>query len=286
LRPQTRTWLELASGDTMPLVDTCSIGRARDNQLVLSDEKVSRHHALIRTSEDGECWLVDLASANGTYVNDRRVEQAVLLRDGDAVTIGTGRMVFRSADAALDHHDEAAELDRTVHEVRQLTAWLLLVDVIDSSGIGQRLGPHAMARTLSEWLGRCRETLDARGGILDKPLGDGFFAFWPTAERTTGQVADALQALKQLQETPTLPFRMVLHRGAVFTGSEMASGTYRLFGPEVSFTFRMESLAKALKIDCLLSEDAAGGLSSHVSATLVGSHRLPGVGGPFPFFSL
>jgi adenylate cyclase len=286
LKPETKNWLELASGESMPLVDTCSIGRARDNHLVLSDEKVSRHHALIRVGEDQECWLVDLASANGTYVNDRRVEQAVLLRDGDAITIGSGRMAFRSSDAARDHHDDEGELDRTVHEVRQLTAWLLLVDVIDSSGIGQRLGPHAMARTLSEWLGRCRETLDARGGILDKPLGDGFFAFWPTKERTPGQVADALRAFKQMQETPSLPFRMVLHRGAVFTGGEMASGTYRLFGPEVSFTFRMESLAKALKVDCLLSEEAAGALAPHVSTILTGSHHLPGVGGPFSFFLL
>ena len=222
-----------------------------------------------------------LASANGTYVNDRRFEQAVLLRDRDEITIGSGRIIFRSPDTAHARRDDDARLDQTVHEVRQLTAWLLLVDVIDSSGIGQRLGPHAMAQTLSEWLGRCRETLDARGGILDKPLGDGFFAFWPTAERAPGEVADALMAFKQLQETPLLPFRMVVHRGAVFTGGQMASGIYRLFGPEVSFTFRMESLAKTLKIGCFLSEPAAGALGHHVSATLVGSHHLPGVGGPF-----
>ncbi len=281
-----KNWLELASGESVPIAGTCSIGRAPGNQLVLSDEKVSRHHALIRTTEDHECWIVDLASANGTYVNDRRVEQAVLLRDGDAITIGSGRITFRSSDAGHARRDDDAGLDRTVHEVRQLTAWLLLVDVIDSSGIGQRLGPHSMARTLSEWLGRCRETLDARGGILDKPLGDGFFAFWPTAERTPGEVADALLAFKQLQETPPLPFRMVVHRGAVFTGGQMASGIYRLFGPEVSFTFRMESLAKTLKIGCFLSESAAGALGHHVSATLVGSHHLPGVGGPFSFFCL
>ena len=280
------TWLETTeSGEPVPIDGACSIGRARDNQLVLSDEKVSRHHALIRTAEDETCWLVDLASANGTYVNDRRVEQAVLLRDGDRISIGQARVIFRAPGAAEAAHDDEM-LDRTVHEVRQLTAWLLLVDVIDSSGIGQRLGPHAMASTIAEWLGRCRETLDARGGILDKSLGDGFFAFWPAAERTPGEVADALRAFRRLQETPPLPFRMVLHRGAVFTGGEMASGTYRLFGPEVSFTFRMEGLAKTLKVGCLLSEPAAGTLGHHVSATLVGSHDLPGLGGPFAFFCL
>jgi adenylate cyclase len=284
--PKMESWIELESGDAMPIAGTCSIGRARDNQLVLADEKVSRHHALIRTTEDRECWIVDLASANGTYVNERRVEQAVLLRDGDRITIGQGRITFRAADAAPASHDEDAMLDRTVHEMRQLTAWLLLVDVIDSSGIGQRLGPHAMASTIAEWLGRCRETLAARGGILDKSLGDGFFAFWPAAERTPGEVADALLAFRRLQETPSLPFRMVLHRGAVFTGGEMASGTYRLFGPEVSFTFRMEGLAKTLKLACLLSEAAAGALGHHVSATRVGAHDLPGLGGPFPFFCL
>jgi adenylate cyclase len=281
-----KSWLELASGESMPVAGACSIGRARSNQVVLSDDKVSRHHALIQMNENQECWIVDLASANGTYVNDRRIEQAALLRDRDVITIGSDRIVFRSSDTRGARDDDDASLDRTAHDVRHLSAWLFLADVIDSSGIGRRLGPYAMAVTFSEWLGRCRDTLEARGGILDKPLGDGFFAFWPAAERTPAQVGEALLAFKELQRTSSLPFRMVLHRGPAFTGGQIASGAYRLFGPEVTFTFRMESLAKTLKIGCLLSEPAAEALGRHVATTAVGSHPVARHDGSFPFFSL
>ena len=76
-----KSWLELAFGEPVPITGTCSIGRARGNQLVLPDENVSRHHALIRTLDNDESWIVDLASANGTYVNQRRIEHSTRLRD-------------------------------------------------------------------------------------------------------------------------------------------------------------------------------------------------------------
>jgi adenylate cyclase len=280
------SWLELASGESFPITGTCSIGRAHSNQLVLSDEKVSRHHAVIQTIENHECWIVDLASANGTHVNHRRIEHSVLLRDLDEVTIGSSRLVFRSSTPERTREDNVATLDQTVHEVRQLTAWLFLVDVIDSTGLSRRLGSDVMARAFSEWLVGCREILEGTGGIIDKPLGDGFFAFWPRSERPHEHVARALLAFRKLQEVSFPPFRMVLHHGMVFTGGQMASGIYRLFGPEVSFTFRMEGLAKALKLSCLLSEAAVEALGHLVATTPVGAHHLPGVDGPLSFFQL
>jgi adenylate cyclase len=281
-----KSWLELGSGESVPITGTCSIGRAHGNQLILSDEKVSRHHALIQSLDNDECWIIDLASANGTYVNGRRIEHTLLLRERDEITIGPDRIIFRSPEAARVAHDDTASLDQTVHEVRQLTAWLFLVDVIDSTGISRRLGAPAMAKTFSEWLARCRDALEMRGGTIDKPLGDGFFAFWPMAEGKPEHVADALLAFRELQRTGGLPFRMVLHRGAAFTGGQLASGTYRLFGPEVNFTFRMESLARSLKIDGLLSEPAVTALGHHVTTTPAGSHQVPGVEGSFRFFRL
>ena len=279
-------WLELASGESVPIAATCSIGRAQSNHLVLLDETVSRHHALIQTMENNECWLIDLSSANGTYINDRRIEHTVLLRDLDQVVIGPDRFTFRSFDAASAQPEDVVSLVQTVREVRQLDAWLLLLDVIDSTGFSRRLGPHALTKMFSDWLARCREALEASGGIIDKPLGDGFFAFWPTDDQTPEEVAGAVLAFRKFQDTSSLPFRMVLHRGIVFSGGQMASGIYRLFGPEVSFTFQMEALAKSQKIDCLLSEAAVAALSRHVATTSAGSYRVPGLDNSLPFFRL
>ncbi len=62
------------------------IGRGPEAGLRLEGEKVSRQHAEIRYW-DGEYVLKDLHSTNGTFVNDRRIEVAVI-RPGDRIRIG------------------------------------------------------------------------------------------------------------------------------------------------------------------------------------------------------
>lgn len=282
----SESWLELLSGEAVPIEGTCSIGRSHSNQLVLHDETVSRHHAVIRIAENGECWVIDLASANGTYVNRRRLDHAVRLRDGDEIAIGSHVLTFRSLVGGNAARADPVDLEDTVHEVRTLPAWLLVVDIQDSTGIGQRLGPVHMARAFTEWMDACRSILERGGGVIDKPLGDGFFAFWATPSQSAERVARALREFHQLQTASSLPFRMVLHVGTTFTGGHMASGTYRLFGSDVNFVFRMEGLAKALGVRCLLSEPARQELAAHLTAVPAGDHHLPGLRGPFPFYSL
>lgn len=46
-----------------------TIGRTPDNDVVIHDPKISRHHAQIVQHERGEYSIVDLKSTNGTYVN-------------------------------------------------------------------------------------------------------------------------------------------------------------------------------------------------------------------------
>jgi hypothetical protein len=72
---------------------TVRIGRQRDNELVLEDTSVSRHHAEIQRAPDGSLTLVDLDSLNGVFVNERQVKSA-LLSEGDAVEIGDVRFFF------------------------------------------------------------------------------------------------------------------------------------------------------------------------------------------------
>src|SRR5262249_9387942 len=155
--------------------------------LVLSDDRVSRHHAVIRSGERDECWVVDLGSANGTYVNHRRVA-TMKLQDGDVLTIGASLVTFHSPGSA---ELEPGVLDETLHDVQQVRAWLFITDILDSTGIVQRLGPQEMADAFAQWMAGCRKILDATGGVIDKELGDGWFGFWP-AERTAQDVAAAL----------------------------------------------------------------------------------------------
>ena len=58
-----------------------SIGRSREADIPLLDDKVSRIHCGIRLS-DGEFYLKDLKARNGTFVNGKRVEDTLKLKAG------------------------------------------------------------------------------------------------------------------------------------------------------------------------------------------------------------
>lgn len=50
-----------------------SIGSAEDNDIVVDDAQVSRHHAELFQDEEGRWTLTDLDSTNGTFVNDQQI---------------------------------------------------------------------------------------------------------------------------------------------------------------------------------------------------------------------
>ena len=60
---------------------------------MIDDPNVSRRHAELRRSGNGDWQIVDLGSTNGVKVNGRRIDQ-VALRDGDRITIGVTDLTF------------------------------------------------------------------------------------------------------------------------------------------------------------------------------------------------
>jgi hypothetical protein len=70
-----------------------TIGRSDEVECVLRDPNVSRRHAELRQSGNGEWEIVDLNSTNGIKVNGRRTASA-RLREGDQVTVGTTTFRF------------------------------------------------------------------------------------------------------------------------------------------------------------------------------------------------
>jgi adenylate cyclase len=77
--------------DTSPL----GIGRASDNELVLKDFSVSRHHARLEQRGDS-WWVVDLGSTNGIKVNTRYVTESMLV-EGDELQVGNFAITFHVA---------------------------------------------------------------------------------------------------------------------------------------------------------------------------------------------
>ena len=72
--------------------DRMTIGRRPDSDVFLDDVTVSRDHALL-VRRNGEFYLDDLGSLNGTYVNRRRIESH-RLADGDELQVGKYKLTF------------------------------------------------------------------------------------------------------------------------------------------------------------------------------------------------
>jgi pSer/pThr/pTyr-binding forkhead associated (FHA) protein len=73
---------------------TARIGRALDNDIVVTDASVSRHHAAIE-AVNGHYRLRDLGSQNGTFIGGARITEAAL-GNGDAVKIGDAEFTFHA----------------------------------------------------------------------------------------------------------------------------------------------------------------------------------------------
>lgn len=86
------------------------IGRISDNEIIMEDDSVSGHHAVIivKKPEDEEGFstfiLKDLGSTNKTYVNNKEITEQELI-DGDVIRIGRTRLKFTTQEYELPNED-------------------------------------------------------------------------------------------------------------------------------------------------------------------------------------
>jgi len=74
-----------------PLMPVTSLGRASTNTIVLNEPFASGEHALI-TRRDGQWWVEDLGSRNGTRLNDVVLTETAVITTGDIIAIGETRL--------------------------------------------------------------------------------------------------------------------------------------------------------------------------------------------------
>ncbi len=78
--------------------DTLSVGRARDNDIVIENLSVSRNHCRIKR-QDGKFFLTDMNSANGSLVNGVRITKTEVVHN-DQITIGKHTLIFLAQEEA------------------------------------------------------------------------------------------------------------------------------------------------------------------------------------------
>jgi sigma-B regulation protein RsbU (phosphoserine phosphatase) len=85
-----------------------TVGRAEDNDLCLPDALLSRHHAEF-LQHDGACYVLDLDSSNGTYVNDIGVRGEQVLHEGDTITVGETSLMFHEKALLSDAGEQPSD---------------------------------------------------------------------------------------------------------------------------------------------------------------------------------
>ncbi len=180
-----------------------------------------------------------------------------------------------------------------------IRAALLCADLRDFTALSEATEPAAMIAALDAWFDRVAGAVHAFGGEVLKFIGDGVLAIFPV----TGAPAEAceaalravvaaragmahLDAVRQAQGLPPLPFGAALHLGEMLWGNIGAADRldFTAIGPAVNLVSRLEGLCRPLGRSVLIS----GAVAAETTTPLVplGEHVLRGIAAPCTVFTL
>jgi DNA-binding NtrC family response regulator len=132
------------------------VGRDAPSEILVNDASVSRQHARF-VRKDGEVWVEDLDSRNGTFLRGKRIERE-RLEPADEIGIGKVRVVLAAtrspaslapptgAPAAHDVVIQNPRMQRIYREVAQAARGKLPVLVLGETGTGKELVARAVHR--------------------------------------------------------------------------------------------------------------------------------------------
>ena len=89
----------LSEGVLLSLTPFTTIGRSDNNSIMITDPYASGEHALL-TWRNGQWWLEDRDSRNGTLLNDMPVDTPLIISHGDVIGIGQMQLRFEYCDLA------------------------------------------------------------------------------------------------------------------------------------------------------------------------------------------
>ena len=249
------------------------IGRTEQNAVVLSDDMVSRNHAMIQQLEDGEFYLIDMGSRNGSFVNGRRLTAPVALRDGDVLSFGEARFCFHNpaqvaaAKAAAGISSEAPARGETVALFKRVNVSVLVVDIRGFTVLAQKIDAGLLSRLVSTWFGEADRIIHDSGGMAPKHIGDAVMAVWAHSARGK-EDADILRILRAVAELARVTGRLHHSLGlaepvrigaGINTGVATLGNTgvgsasdFTAIGDSVNVAFRLESATKELGTDLVL----------------------------------
>jgi len=249
---------------------TFRIGRHPENDFILKESWISRRHAMIQQESNHQYQIIDLGSANGTFVNGSRIITPTSLHTGDLVALGKTKLLFDQRTAPKLNPTSLQNLgDETIAFVNKQRVIILVCDIHRYTELSEAVGNEQISRLLLEWNKKTTQIIHACHGQVDKFIGDAVLAFWLQDDHY--HLEQVLAAALQIN-TITAELGAQFHfPWPLTTGAAMNSGTimlgnlgvdgsrdFTMVGDAVNVAFRLENQTQAHCQEVILGPQTYG----------------------------
>ncbi|MBI1422615.1 MAG: FHA domain-containing protein [Gammaproteobacteria bacterium] len=281
---------------TVPCKTVLTVGRDKSSDIVLADLMVSRNHAMIRCIGNGDYYLIDGGSSNGSYVNQQRVTMPRLLKHGDRIVIGGIEFLFEQDKQEIVESDNVSMQETIVHdtpEIKKIT--ILVADIRGFTSLSEQIPIRTLTQLMNNWFNRVSDIVMHQHGIVDKFIGDCVFARWEADDDELQTVFCALTAANAISKmteelnrsytdlTEELKIGVGINTGAASVGISVDNSA---LGDAVNVAFRLESATKVLGKDIVMSESAYRHLPEKFWKPLTQKIRVKGKRDPVRIFAV
>jgi len=261
-----KTMLMLLEGDNpqtydLEDVEQLTIGREANNDIVIDDTAISRLHAMVRRITTGNYMLTDLGSANGTFLNGKKVGAPVLLTNGDQIQLGHVRLQFLAPVKDDEEETESLMDDSTVGIMHDTISTVFVSDIRGFTRLSEHLDDRVLTEIINTWCRKAQEIVEMNSGHIDRFIGDCVMASWnhTTEEninlgviRAMRTAVDLYHATEEIggryEEVLPFPLRIGvgLNTGRVVRGNvgKDARRDLTMLGDTVNMAFRYETYTK------------------------------------------
>ncbi len=248
---------------------TFKIGRSQDNDLILDQSWISRRHAIIQQEKNKHFHIIDVGSANGTFINGKRIVTQQTLHSGDQIMLGKTCLTFTDSTPPLAVGEETMDKDLTIAVVARQQTTIVICDIHRFTELSETIGNAQLSDMLQRWTRLTSTVISRFGGQIDKFIGDAVLAYWPTSDEGTAQLIKPLQATMNIyQESLELGRRLSLPwdldiGGAMNFGETMMGNIgvdggrdFTIIGDAVNVAFRLESKTQQGVRELILGQSA------------------------------
>ncbi|MBX2815475.1 MAG: adenylate/guanylate cyclase domain-containing protein [Saprospiraceae bacterium] len=208
------------------------------------------------------------------------------------------RMILDQLDMDIVSGQFQDESGIAIGSQEQLT--MLFIDVVNYTSLAERFPPYDIVHVLNRYYRLMNAIIKEHRGIISDVAGDGILAIFGTGQDSDNSVADALRAVRGMQEGLKhfnvyldknfgieFGIRAGIHFGEVIVGP-FDTGSMRklaVIGDNVNYASRIESANKEFGTDLLLSQEAYDQIKHEYESVRVFETQLKGKTGQYRLYA-